>query len=167
MTIIAQGYTEHNSGDAAWPVSSVTVCGYPYATEEQAQQFQHKAGCPRAGKPFIRMVLGEMGAEYACQGCKQIWTVLEPWGDDLDGVVEMTMSKSWWGWRRAAALEVAQSKDMPPVLVRENDRGLAHWLHPGRWFRCGRATMAFPMTLPDHPVKPIRVCKRCAKGGPK
>ena len=167
MTIIAQGYTEHSSGDAAWLTSSVTVCGYSHATEEQAQQFQHKAGCPRAGKPFIRMVLGEMGSEYACHGCKRIWAILDGWGDNWDGVQELMMAKSWWGWRRAAALEVAQSNDMPPVLVRENDRGLAHWLRPGGWFRCGRARMSVPMTLPDHHVEVIRECKRCQVRGPE
>ena len=165
MSIIAQSYTEHSSGDAAWLVPSVTVCGYPYATEEQAQRFRHIEGCPRAEKPFIRMVLGEMGAEYACHGCKRIWAILDDWGDNWDEVQELMMAENWWGWRHAAALEVAQSNDMPPVLVRDNDRGLAHWLYPGGGHRCGRFTMFMPRTLPDHHVEVIRECKRCAKRG--
>ena len=167
MTIIAQAYTEQSSGDAAWLVPSVTVCGYPYATEEQVQRFQHKAGCPRAEIRFIRMVVHELGVNYVCQGCKQAWVLLESWESNSDGLYELRRSKGWWGWRHAAALEIAQSKDMPPVLVRENDRGLAHWLRPGGWFRCGRARMSVPMTLPDHHVEVIRECKRCQVRGPE
>ena len=142
---------------------SGSICGYPYATEEQAKQFVHAEDCPSAGLPFIRIVLGCGSASiYACHACKQVWTVPDPYfGDECDNPLKRKAPPDdWWGWRYVEALEVAQSKDLAPVWVQERGAAIAHLLHPGGWFKCGRATMDTPLTV-DPLVLRLRQCKRC------
>lgn len=160
MAILEHFHTAQTSGDAAWDIYMGYVCGGPYATDRQQKRFRHAKSCLRARKPFIRLVLHELGSEYVCYGCKRAWAIPEPYfGDRRDRLRLVVIPADWWGWRHAQALEVTTpGYDGPSIWVQECGKGVAHLQNP--WgFSCGRSSMDRAMSVNGVPVK---TCKRCA-----